>query len=120
MTTNILKAFGTVAFAALLAIPAIAAATQNAIAQANKSVPGAWPAESLNGTISAVDPTQHLVIVKDASGVPFDMVIGKSTRIESGQREVALKDLQTAERVSIRFVPESRGDVARSIMVSGS
>jgi hypothetical protein len=81
----------------------------------------AWPPETLNGTITMVDPTQHLVVVQDSSGVPFDMVVTGSTRIRSGNQRLTLGDLTSDlnKSVSLRFKPERRGDVARSIQLNG-
>lgn len=105
------------AFSALLALPLVAATKSST----DKAKEQAWPAESLTGTIQSVDPAQHLVVVKDANGVPFDMVVGSSTRIESGDQKVKLGDLSSDvnKSVSVRFVPEARGDVARDIQLQG-
>ncbi|HTY56589.1 MAG TPA: hypothetical protein VMB26_15385 [Candidatus Binataceae bacterium] len=71
----------------------------------------------MKGTISMVDPAQDLVVVRDSSGVPFDFRIQHSTHIVSGQAPVKLSDLAKNESVDVRFVPESRGDIARQIQV---
>jgi hypothetical protein len=75
-------ALGTAACMALLMVPAVAA-TQKSSTEAHKTtrttatkgILSAWPAESLTGTIMSVDPQKGMMIVKDASGVPFDMMI---------------------------------------------
>jgi len=94
--------------ALLLAVPSIAAER------------AAWPAETLSGTIASVDPGQRLLVVKDSNGVPFDIVVGSHTRIMAADQSLKLKDLdQDVNRsVSVRFVPERRGDVAQSIRIS--
>jgi hypothetical protein len=82
---------------------------------------GTWPPETLAGKIMMVDPAKNLVIVKGPDGVPFDMVVTPSTRITSGDHDrLALKDLKldNLKSVSVRFIPERAGDVARSIQVT--
>jgi len=62
-----------------------------------------------------------MLVVEGPGGVPFDLVVTPATRIRSGERSLALKDLSsdTQSPVSVRFVPERRGDVARTIQVTG-
>lgn len=86
-----------------------------------KSIRAAWPAETLNGKIMIVDRAQKLVIVQGPDGVPFDVLVTPSTRIKSGDQELALKDLTLDKQksVSIRFIPERAGDIARTIQVTG-
>jgi hypothetical protein len=103
----------------LLAIPLAAAGKAN---PANATaVRSAWPAETLSGKITMVDPVKNLVVVETADGVPFDMVLTPRTRIESGQQRVTIQDLSgdVNRNVSVRFVPERRGDVARSMEIGG-
>jgi hypothetical protein len=106
--------FSSVACVLLLAIPVIAADRTAAA----RSV---WPAETLSGTITIVDPAIKTVVIQTAGGVPFDMVVTRDTRIESGDRAIKLQDLQQDmnKGVSVRFVPERRGDVARVIRLNG-
>jgi hypothetical protein len=61
------------------------------------------------------------VVIQTAGGVPFDMVITGNTRIEKGNQTLTMQDLKQDmnQNVSVRFVPESRGDVARSIQLNG-
>jgi hypothetical protein len=110
----------------LLAIPATAADKTEARPSKAKAVTATttrsvWPAETFSGTIITVKPDQKLVVVKDPDGVPFDMVVTPKTRIGSGNRAVALKDLTQYQNkdVSVRFFPERRGDVAESIRIGG-
>ena len=102
---------GLATFAVLLAAAPVSSA---------KTVRQAWPAETLTGQIVAVDPAMDLVIVK-ADGVPFDLDVRASTRIESGNQKLTLKDLSSdlKKNVSVHFVPERSGDVARSIQLMG-
>ena len=68
-----------------------------------------------------VDPAQHLVVVQDSSGIPFDMVVTGSTQIRSGNQKLTFGDLTSDinKNVSLHFIPERRGDVARSIQLNG-
>ena len=68
-----------------------------------------------------VDPAQNLLVVKGPDGVPFDMVVRHSTRIESGGQRLMLNQLSTDQgrNVSVRFIPERSGDVARTIRIGG-
>lgn len=81
----------------------------------------AWPPETMSGTITMVDPAQHLVVVQDSSGIPFDMVVTGSTQIRSGNQKLTFGDLTSDinKNVSLHFIPERRGDVARSIQLNG-
>lgn len=117
---------GVAACALLLvsAAPASAKApsdSQKASSAAAKGVREAWPAETLTGSIMAVDPAQDLVIVQGADGVPFDMDVRASTRIRSGDHKLTLKDLATDQKknVTVHFVPERAGDIARTIQLNG-
>jgi hypothetical protein len=86
----------------------------------NTAVPNAWPAESLSGKIIMVNPAQNLVVVQTPDGVPFDMDVTAKTHIKAGDRAIGLKDMtqDINKPVSVQFVPERRGDVARSIRIS--
>ncbi|HEV2448109.1 MAG TPA: hypothetical protein VGS58_19395 [Candidatus Sulfopaludibacter sp.] len=123
---KMLRVLEAVAFAALLTLPAAAATKaaareHKAPARTAKAARHAWPAEDITGTIASVDPARHLVIVKTSDGVPFDMTVGRSTRIEAGTQTVKLDDLNSDvnKSVSVKFVPERRGDVARTIQITG-
>jgi hypothetical protein len=109
---------------ALLTLPAVAAvATDNAAQNQNSQAEAreSWPPETLTGTISMVDPSQHILVIKGHDGVPFDMVIGRSTRIESGNQRLSLSALSQDlnHQVTVRFTPEGRGDIARSVNLNG-
>jgi hypothetical protein len=123
MRSEIRRITMTGAMLALVLIPLTAAdkpapqpAHKPAAAAAVRSV---WPPETLSGKISFIEPGRKLLVVKDQSGVPFDMVITSKTHIESGNKSLTLKDLsQDANKsVSVRFVPERRGDVAESVRI---
>jgi hypothetical protein len=84
------------------------------------AIPSAWPQENLSGKIVMVSPAQKLVVIQTQDGVPFDMDVTAKTRIKAGDRAIALKDLMQDinKPVSVQFVPERRGDVAKSIRIS--
>lgn len=114
------------ACALLLALPAAAAdkptaASGKTTAHKAAAMRSAWPAETLSGKIVMVDPSQKLIVVKAADGVTFDMVATGATHIEAGSRAITLENLRQYQNkpVSIKFVPERRGDVAESIRISG-
>ncbi len=94
------------------------AASKAATATAVRS---AWPPESLSGRITMVDPAKKLVVVKARDGVLFDMVVTGRTVIKSGDHSIGLRELSQDlnKNASVRFVPERRGDVARSIHITG-
>jgi hypothetical protein len=109
--------------AALVSIPmtcTAASSTAKAVKTAQKAPHGIWAPETLSGKITMVDPARKLVVVQDSSGVPFDMVVSRSTRIKSASGTVKLSDLNSDlnRNASIRFVPERHGDVAKTINVS--
>ena len=110
------------AAAAMACIPATCATaiTTKVTKTAQHSNNQVWPAETLSGKITMVDPAQRLVVVQDSSGVPFDMVVARSTHIKSANGMLNLNDLNSDlnRNVSIKFVPETRGDVAETINLS--
>ncbi len=117
---------GAAACALLLSVPATAAvksapAVHKTATMAAKKARSAWPAESLSGKIAMVNTAEHRVVVMDASGTPFDLIVTPSTRIWSGDHSLKLNDLasRTKEGTSVHFVPERKGDVAESIQVTG-
>ena len=77
--------------------------------------------ETLTGSIVSVDSAKKLVVIKGSDGVPYDAIVNKSTRIESGGKKVSLDELQsdTGKQVSVRILPERTGNVAQSIQVTG-
>ncbi|MCC7175427.1 MAG: hypothetical protein IT159_09550 [Bryobacterales bacterium] len=110
----------------LLAIPAAAAgkapaAPSKASVAASSARRTIWPPENLSGKILAVNPDHNLVIVKDAEGTNFDVVVTSKTRIRSGGRAIALKDLAQFQNkeVTLRLIPERRGDIAEWIRIEG-
>lgn len=114
------------AFCVLLFTFPLSAADKPAV-PAGKTTPATvhpravWPPETLSGTITMVEPDQHLVVVQGSNGASFDMVVTPRTHINSGSQALTVKDLVRYEKkaVSIKFVPERRGDVAESIRING-
>jgi hypothetical protein len=110
---------------ALLLVNPVAAAPSPATTAAKPStVHRAWRAEILSGTIVSVTPymkmqNRELLVVKRADGTPFDMIVTPRTVIKSGKESVSLKDLRnyTDKTVSVKFIPEHRGDVAEWIHI---
>ena len=94
---------------------AFAASTTKAVTQ--RTVPTRWQAQDLKGTVSMVDPQQHLLVVRDSSGVPFDISVQPSTHIVAGQQPVRLSQLAKNQSVDVHFIPEARGDIGRQIEV---
>lgn len=121
-----LTMLGAAACALLFSVPATATeqsapAAHKTTTVAAKKARSAWPAESLSGKIAMVNTAEHRVVVLDASGTPFDMIVTPSTRIRSGDHSLKLNDLssRTNEGTSVHFIPERKGDVAESIQVTG-
>jgi len=115
-----LPVLSTVVCALLLTVTLTAAETKKTAAK-HSSVPQAWPAETLTGKIVTADPSANRVVVKTTDGVSFDFDITSRTRIGANNRKVTLKDLQTDlnKGVSVKFVPERKGDIAQSIRING-
>ena len=124
---RILLTASALACALLLTGPTIAAVKSRPKAQETAAIhrgaiPSVWPAETLMGTIMMVDPAEKLVVIQGPDGVPFDMRVTSATRIRSQNQPLHLRDLsaKTNDKVSVRFLPERKGDVARmSIQVVG-
>jgi hypothetical protein len=120
----ILTTLATAACALLVAIPATAAnqpAAKTGKATTKTAVRSVWRPETLSGKIAMVDPARKLVVVTAPDGTPFDMVLTSKTRIKSGDQAITLNQLSgdKDQSVSVRFTPERRGDVARSIRIGG-
>lgn len=112
-----------VAAAASVLLPAIplTAADSLSAKTTNKTmaVRSVWPPETLSGQITMIDPARNLVVVQTPDGVPFDLVVTGTTRIESGRQAVSFQDLKqdTNQPVTVKFVPERSGDIARTIRI---
>ncbi|HVN04393.1 MAG TPA: hypothetical protein VMT86_08250 [Bryobacteraceae bacterium] len=103
----------------LLAAPVLAANKPNKPMKSAERT--AWPAETLSGKIVMVKPALKLAVVKGPDGVPFDMIVTHSTLIRANGQKLSLSGLSSDvnKKVSVKFVPEGRGDVARTIHVNG-
>ena len=117
MNTKWLLGFGS-AFLCLVSTSAVVAA--NNPAAKHPALESEWPAENLTGSLLEVKPGIDLVIVKGPDGVPFDLRVTPSTRIEMNHQRVKLDQLQSEGNhgVSVRFIPERKGDVAESIEIA--
>jgi hypothetical protein len=94
----------------LLAAAAVKGAARNA-----------WTPETLKGTITTVDEGRRLPVATGADSVPFDMIVTPRTKIMSGNQAVAWKDMASYQNrnVSVKFVPERKGDVAERLDIGG-
>ena len=124
MKKRSISIFAVLSCAMMLALPVTAAEKPMPASAKTKQVATmakAWPPETMTGKITKVEPDRHLVVVQSEDGVPFDMIVTAKTRIVSGNQALAFKDLATDQdrAVTIKFVPERRGDVAESIHISG-
>ncbi|HUO33269.1 MAG TPA: hypothetical protein VMU80_28910 [Bryobacteraceae bacterium] len=119
MRSKISAAFIAASCALLLGAPAFGAS--NSTKPAKTEARTAWPAETLSGKIVMVKPAMDLAVVKGPDGVPFDMIVTRSTRIQANGQSLSISALSADinKNVSVKFVPEGRGDVARSIRVNG-
>lgn len=124
MRKNILKTLGAVICTLLVSVSLTATeksspTVHKTTATAAKTVRSIWPPETLNGKIIMVDPDQHLVVVKSAEGVPFDVRFTKSTLIRSGDQRLKPETIKTAtdKKVSVKFRPERSGNIAMSIQI---
>jgi hypothetical protein len=96
-------------------------ALMSAVPLTAASMRGSWPPEFLSGNLAGVDSNRNLVVVQTPEGVPFDLYVTAKTVIKSGDQTIALKDLNRDmnRTVSVKFIPERRGDVAQSIRLNG-
>jgi len=116
--------FAALSCLACLTMPMTAADEPSPTTSRAKQVNGArhqWPAETMTGKITQVEPDHHLLIVESSDKVPFDLIITAKTRITAPARAVSMGDLvkDQGRTVTIQFIPERRGDVAVSIHISG-
>lgn len=132
MKKNFLEVVGIVICSLLLAVPLSAqdqsskkAASSEKTTSSEKTAPSTKAMkskpETLTGSIMSVDSAKKMVVIKGSDGVPYDVIVNRSTRIESGGKKVKLDDLQsdTGKQVSVRILPERSGNIAQSIQVTG-
>jgi hypothetical protein len=118
MKKSILILFGAAIFAFLPVNQALAKQTTQATKTTHtQMVRNQWQTQTLSGKIAKVDSGKNVVIVKDSSGTPFDLVVTPSTRIKSGTERLKLSDLSAKmnDKVSVRYTPERKGDIAKLI-----
>ena len=106
----------------MLCAPALWAAKKTTTAPTNagaehQATSQRWAPQNLDGTVSMVDPKMNLVVVRDSSGVPFDFKVASHTRIDMGAKKEELSQLTPKESVSVHYIPEASGDIARTIQV---
>lgn len=90
------------------ATPAPKATTHHAMRRAHSANPMAQyqtGIHNVSGTLTTVDSSKHLVIVKDSDGIPFDFVVTRGTRIEVNGKKDTLDALdgQTNQQVTVKF-----------------
>lgn len=109
---------------AAFVLPAFAANSNRAVktGDSHDTARTAWAAQTLSGTIAMVDPARKLVVVETAGGVPYDLDVGRQTRIENGNQRVSLEGLSqdVNQNVTVKLIPERRGDVAAWIRIEGT
>ncbi len=94
------------------------AVAQQEPSQKETTAPAALgPAETLSGSIMMVQPEKKILIVKSAAGVPYNFLVTPTTRITAQNQRLKLADLASRQdqRVTVRFVPTRRGNIARSV-----
>ena len=126
MRTSIFRLSGLAGCSLLLAIPMAAAnkAPEKTARKAELAVHSrrsGWAPETVTGKIMTVDPARNLLIIQTSDNVPFDMVVKRTTKIDQGARALTLEQMRadTNKTVSVRFIPERSGDIARVIRIQG-
>jgi hypothetical protein len=124
MVRSTLRTLGALICSLLLSVPLTATeksspTRQNASPESANAGRSTWPAVTLKGKIILVDLAQHLIVVKDSEGVPFDLKLTSATLIRSGDQGLKLEDIRTAidKNVSVKFTPERSGNVTTSIQI---
>jgi hypothetical protein len=119
LTVLTLMIFGVVAIAPLVAQdqPASEGGGKTEKAAKSSENAGMWSskAETVSGTISAVDSGKKIVAV-EASGVSYSFKAA-GTKIMVGGKKAKLSDLQTGAQASVTFVASRSGNTAKSITV---
>ncbi len=115
-----LISFGMICMPAACLTAYAATNTAKTVKISQQNTRGMWAPETLSGKITMVDPARSLVIVQDSNGVPFDIMVNRSTRIQSANGSLNLDTLNSDvnHNASITFIPERRGDIAKTINVS--
>lgn len=77
-------------------------------------------AETLTGTITAVDHQGRLVVLKDSDGTPLDLRVSHSTRILAANNSRDTRSSLSSDigkEASVTLLPERNGDFARNIHI---
>jgi len=77
-------------------------------------------AETLTGTITAVDQHGRLMVLKDSDGIPLDLRVSPATRIlAANNTKDSMRELTNAvgKPASVTLLPERSGDFARNIHI---
>jgi len=66
-----------------------------------------------------VKPGKNRVFVNDPGGFTFDFVVTPATRITAGGQRLKIADLASKanQQVTVRYIPERKGDIASSIQL---
>jgi hypothetical protein len=121
MKTSILRVLGLVTLSLVTTVLVVAETKPAAKVKAPAKAHALAQAETVNGTIASVDLAKRLIVVKDSAGTPFDFVVTPATRIESSHNRLKMQDLtsRTNTPASVKFVPMRKGDLAKSISITG-
>lgn len=121
MKKGICRAFGVVTLSFLTTALVVAETKPAPKTKTPAKVHALARVETVKGTIASVDMAKRLVVVKDSAGTPFDFKVTPATRIESSNHRLKMQDLnaRTNASASVKFVPMRKGDLARSIEITG-
>ena len=78
------------------------------------------PAETLNGTITAVDHHGQLLVLKDSDGTPLDLRVTQATHIlaaNNSRDSMSELNNDVGKKASVTLLPERSGDFARDIHI---
>jgi hypothetical protein len=77
-------------------------------------------AEDLTGTITTVNASSKEVTLVGSNGVPYDFDLTGKTNIELSNQKLTQNELanETYKQATVRFVPTSRGNIAKSIQIT--
>jgi hypothetical protein len=78
--------------------------------------------ENLSGTIAAIYPSDKVISVVGSNGVPYDFRVNRRTRMEMANQKITLAELKNdlRDHATIHFVPQSNGNIARTIQIKAS
>lgn len=74
--------------------------------------------ETLNGTLSIVDTSKQLIVMKTADGTPFDFQTAGARILVNGKlSKLADLSADVDKTVTVKFVPRVSGDHAQTVDV---